>query len=118
MPDIDEDDAPGCASLVRHHSVMDQTALFKAGDDFDCPAGRRTDPLQKCMGVAGVAQSGADYILFTDADIEHPANSLRHLVSRAEERKFDLVSRMAKLHCSTPAEKLLIPAFVFFFMML
>ena len=67
---------------------------------------------------AGIAQSTADYILFTDADIEHPADSLKRLVSHAIERKFDLVSRMVKLHCQTMAEKLLIPAFVFFFTML
>lgn len=67
---------------------------------------------------AGTAHSTADYILFTDADIEHPRNSVRRLTSHAVERKLDLVSRMVKLHCQTTAEKLLIPAFVFFFAML
>jgi hopene-associated glycosyltransferase HpnB len=33
----------------------------------------------------------------------------------AEKGKYDLVSLMVKLHCKTLAEKLLIPAFVFFF---
>jgi hopene-associated glycosyltransferase HpnB len=64
---------------------------------------------------AGVAQSKADYILFTDADILHPPHNLRALVSRATEHKIDLVSQMVKLHCVSFAEKLLIPAFVFFF---
>lgn len=67
---------------------------------------------------AGVKESSADYILFTDADIEHPANSLQQLVERALTRKLDLLSLMVKLHCTTPAEKLLIPAFVFFFALL
>lgn len=68
---------------------------------------------------AGVLQSNADYILFTDADIEHPkTDSLCLLVARAVERKLDLVSLMVKLHCTTFAEKLLIPAFVYFFAML
>jgi hopene-associated glycosyltransferase HpnB len=67
---------------------------------------------------AGVMQSNAEYVLFTDADIEHAPDSLRRLAARATERDFALVSRMVKLHCETPAEKLLIPAFVFFFMML
>jgi hopene-associated glycosyltransferase HpnB len=67
---------------------------------------------------AGVAQSQADYILFTDADIRHPANSLRRLVARATFGKLDLVSLMVRLHCASAAEKLLIPAFVFFFAML
>jgi hopene-associated glycosyltransferase HpnB len=67
---------------------------------------------------AGVEKSSADYILFTDADIQHPKNSLRKLMARATENKLDLVSRMVKLNCNNVAEKLLIPAFVFFFMML
>ncbi|MDD5586041.1 MAG: glycosyltransferase [Alphaproteobacteria bacterium] len=67
---------------------------------------------------AGVEQSKSDYVLFTDADIEHPADSLRHLVARALYDKLDLASLMVKLHCANNIEKLLIPAFVFFFAML
>ncbi|MDD3371658.1 MAG: glycosyltransferase [Alphaproteobacteria bacterium] len=67
---------------------------------------------------AGVAQSKADYILFTDADIRHSRLSLERLTAHAIEKKLDLVSRMVKLNCESFAEKLLIPAFVFFFMML
>lgn len=67
---------------------------------------------------AGVAASRADYIVFTDADIEHPADSLRRLAARALKNDLDLTSRMVRLHCESAAEKLLIPAFVFFFAML
>ena len=67
---------------------------------------------------AGVSHSSADMILFTDADIHHAPHSLRELVARAEAAKLDLVSRMAILNCVSFAEKLLIPAFVFFFAML
>lgn len=67
---------------------------------------------------AGLTQSSAPFVLFTDADILHPAGSLRDLVARAEANKFDLTSLMVKLNCATLAEKLLIPAFVFFFAML
>jgi hopene-associated glycosyltransferase HpnB len=67
---------------------------------------------------AGVAESNADYILFTDADIMHDPKSLRRLAAEAVETRADLVSRMVLLHCTSIAEKLLIPAFVFFFSML
>lgn len=67
---------------------------------------------------AGAAQSQAEFILFTDADIEHPANSLRRLAARSVARNLDLTSRMVRLRCESPAEKLLVPAFVFFFAML
>jgi len=67
---------------------------------------------------AGVTKSHADYILFTDADIKHSSYNLRALVMRATEEKIDLVSQMVRLHCQTFAEKLLIPAYVFFFALL
>jgi hopene-associated glycosyltransferase HpnB len=60
----------------------------------------------------------AEYILFTDADIEHANDSLRELVMRAESGRLTLASFMVRLNCQTFWEKLLIPAFVFFFMML
>jgi hopene-associated glycosyltransferase HpnB len=59
-----------------------------------------------------------DYLLFTDADIAHAPDNLRRLVSRGQATRLVLVSLMAKLYCHSIAEKLLIPAFVFFFDML
>lgn len=67
---------------------------------------------------AGVARSKAEYVLFTDADIYHAKDSLRRLAARAKAAENDLTSLMVKLHCASAAEKLLIPAFVFFFALL
>jgi hopene-associated glycosyltransferase HpnB len=67
----------------------------------------------------GVAASGTpDYLWLTDADIEHVPDTLRTLVGIAQAGERRLVSLMAKLRCDTPAERALIPAFVFFFQML
>ena len=55
------------------------------------------------------------YLLLTDADIEHSPNNVARLVEIAETGSYDLASFMAKLQCSSLAEKMLIPAFVFFF---
>lgn len=60
----------------------------------------------------------ARYILFSDADIVHGADALRALVCRAEAGPCDLVSFMVRLRCRSAAERLMIPAFVFFFKML
>ena len=60
----------------------------------------------------------ADYILLTDADIEHGPGHISSLVTKAEADGLDLVSEMVRLHCLTAAERALIPAFVFFFQML
>ncbi len=59
-----------------------------------------------------------DFILLTDADICHAEFSVRELLAQAESRACDLTSVMVRLQCATRAEKLLIPAFVFFFFML
>ncbi len=59
-----------------------------------------------------------DYLLFTDADIAFSPRALRHLVARAQARHLVLTSWMVKLRCESPAERGLIPAFVYFFQML
>ena len=59
-----------------------------------------------------------DYLLLTDADIRHSPDSLRALVEESERDRLALDSRMAALHCESGWEKLLIPAFVFFFNLL
>jgi hopene-associated glycosyltransferase HpnB len=60
----------------------------------------------------------ADFLLLTDADIAYAPDSLAGLVAEAKAEGLVLDSRMAKLCCSNPAERALIPAFIFFFQML
>jgi hopene-associated glycosyltransferase HpnB len=55
------------------------------------------------------------WLLLTDADIHHAPDSLRRLVAGAEAEGLALDSRMARLRCSTPGERLLIPPFLLFF---
>ena len=67
----------------------------------------------------GVEATGAPtYLWITDADIAHAPPTLRGLVARAEAGQLALVSLMARLQTGTFPERLLIPAFVFFFDML
>ena len=56
-----------------------------------------------------------EFLLLTDADIAHPPSSLRRLVAWAESTRLDQVSLMARLRVDTGWERLLIPAFVYFF---
>ena len=67
------------------------------------------------QGVELARQTNPDFFLFTDADIEHGPDSLSSLVAIARSGPYDLASFMVKLHCRSLAEKLLIPAFVYFF---
>jgi hopene-associated glycosyltransferase HpnB len=70
------------------------------------------------QGIAKALESTPDYLLLTDADIEHAPNNLASLISLAETNHTDLTSFMVKLHCQSWFEHWLIPAFVFFFFML
>ncbi|MBD2393505.1 glycosyltransferase [Cyanobacterium aponinum FACHB-4101] len=68
------------------------------------------------QGVEWARQNlSTDYFLFTDADIKHSVDNLSQLLAKAEKDNLDLVSLMVKLHCQSFWEKLLIPAFIFFF---
>jgi hopene-associated glycosyltransferase HpnB len=70
------------------------------------------------QGVEAASASAPAYLWITDADIAHAPETLRRLVARAEAGHLALVSLMARLQTGTWAERLLIPAFVFFFDML
>jgi hopene-associated glycosyltransferase HpnB len=61
------------------------------------------------------ASASCEYVLFTDADIAHPTDSLRRLVAFARQRDLDLVSLMARLRTDTAAERAIVPAFVYSF---
>ncbi|MFK0295752.1 glycosyltransferase [Streptomyces sp. NPDC090442] len=56
-----------------------------------------------------------EYLLLTDADIAHEPDSLRELVAAARSGELDLVSQMARLRVATGWERLIVPAFVYFF---
>lgn len=64
----------------------------------------------------GVRAAGsADYLLLTDADIRHGPATIAALVAEAEADDIALTSRLARLHCRSIWERLLVPPFVFFF---
>ncbi|MBU6397724.1 MAG: glycosyltransferase [Rhodospirillales bacterium] len=66
----------------------------------------------------GVAASSASMILFADADITHDPRHLATLVAKLETDRLEMVSEMVRLNCTSLPEKLLIPAFIYFFQML
>ncbi len=78
--------------------VIEQS-VFSSGEPLTLPS----DPSQP------------DYILLSDADIEHDVQNVRRLVLKAETQSLDLASVMVKLRCESIPEQWLIPAFVFFF---
>ncbi|MEO8936672.1 MAG: glycosyltransferase [Burkholderiaceae bacterium] len=78
----------------------------------------------KLSAVAhGVAHAEAlpvppEFLLLTDADIRYGPDAVAALVSSAIDDRLILASLMVRLRCESVAERMLIPAFVFFFQML
>lgn len=115
---VDDNSSDGTGRVAQ--SVAETAG---AGDRLTVLAGAARPPgwTGKLWAVhQGVAQAlalqpDADYLLLTDADIVHHAANLRGLVTKAESEDRDLVSLMVKLHCRSGWERLLIPAFVYFF---
>ncbi|WP_031013761.1 glycosyltransferase [Streptomyces sp. NRRL F-5727] len=66
-------------------------------------------------GMTLARARGPEFLLLTDADIAHEPDSLRRLVAAALDDDRDLVSQMARLRVASPWERLVVPAFVYFF---
>jgi len=100
--------AAAAASIGRasHLTIMESQPL---------PAGWSGKLWAVHQGVEGAREFEPDFFLFTDADVVHRPENLSLLVALAQSQKRDLVSFMVKLHCASFAEKLLVPAFVYFF---
>jgi hopene-associated glycosyltransferase HpnB len=69
-------------------------------------------------GIVSASTESPAFFWFTDADIVHAPDTLRRLVSRAERDQLDLTSLMVLLQAHSFAEKLIIPPFLYFFLML
>jgi len=69
-------------------------------------------------GVESALANASEFFWFTDADVVHAPDTLRRLVSRAERDHLDLTSLMVLLQAQSFAEKLIVPPFLYFFLML
>lgn len=66
----------------------------------------------------GISAAKGEWLLLTDADIYYPPDMVSTLVGTALEGRKDMVSLMARLSTDFFWEKLLIPAFLYFFKLL
>ncbi|WER49179.1 glycosyltransferase [Cupriavidus sp. WKF15] len=83
----------------------------------DLPAGWSGKVWAQSEGLACADRVAPDaaYVWLTDADIWHGPGVLAGLVARAVHERRDLVSLMVRLRCVSAWERLIVPAFVFFF---
>jgi len=111
---VDDNSTDGTADGARSAAITNaEKAKVKVIDGLPLKDGW----VGKMWAVSqGIDAAGSpDYLLLTDADIEHVPSSLSSLVAKAEADKLGLVSLMVKLRCQSFWEKLLIPAFIYFF---
>lgn len=116
---VDDNSSDGTAEAVRcaaTHSAHGGRVSVISGRPL--PSGWSGKLWAVQQGVERAVQVDPDFFLFTDADIEHAPDSIARLAGIARDGDYDLASFMVKLHCRNMAEKLLIPAFVFFFLLL
>ena len=73
---------------------------------------------QQGIELAEIAPQSPAYLLLTDADIVYAQDALTPLVVQAQTNGYALISLMAKLRCESLAERMFVPAFIFFFQML
>jgi hopene-associated glycosyltransferase HpnB len=113
---VDDHSSDGTAQVVRDAAAAagaaDRVTVIEAEP---VPAGWTGKLWAVRQGTMRATAMHPDYLLLTDADIVHSTDNLRGLVARAESGNFDLVSLMVRLHCRGLWERLLVPAFVFFF---
>jgi hopene-associated glycosyltransferase HpnB len=116
---VDDESGDGtgkvAAAAAERLGARERLAVIRAAP---LPAGWTGKLWAMSQGVEHAEAAAPEYLLFTDADIAHQPDNLRRLVARAEASQLTLVSLMARLHAHTWPERLLIPAFVFFFQML
>ncbi len=119
LVDDQSEDATGrlAQRLAREHPHGSRLGVERSGER---PPGWVGKMWAVQTGVVRTAANDppAPFVLLTDADVEHHPGNLRRLVRKAEADDLDLVSLMVRLHCRSPWEKLLIPAFVYFFQQL
>jgi hopene-associated glycosyltransferase HpnB len=117
---VDDDSDDGTAEIARHTAAGDSDARLRIVTSRGLPAGwtGKLWAVKQGIDAAMALPQPPDFLLLTDADVVHAGDSVRRLVARAEEKRLVLTSLMVKLRCESFAERVNIPAFIFFFQML
>ncbi len=116
---VDDHSEDGTAALARETAEVsgatERVSIYLAAE---LPQGWTGKLWALNEGVQAASPLKAEFFWFTDADIEHAPETLRRLLFRAEKESLDLASLMVLLQAKTFPERLLIPPFLYFFLML
>ncbi|MFF5042689.1 glycosyltransferase [Streptomyces nigra] len=112
---VDDGSSDGTGELARR-LARERGGLALTVDSPGEPPAGWTGKLWAVRHGIGLARArDPEYLLLTDADIAHAPDSLRELVAAARTGGFDAVSQMARLRVDSLWERLVVPAFVYFF---
>ncbi|MGW3144676.1 glycosyltransferase [Streptomyces sp. NPDC001177] len=112
---VDDGSSDGTGELARELAARHGGLPLTVGSPGEPPAGWTGKLWAVRHGIALARARGPEYLLLTDADIAHAPDSLRQLVAAARTGNFDAVSQMARLRVESLWERLVVPAFVYFF---
>ena len=114
---VDDHSDDGTADLARKAAdECNASASISMHSASELPPGWTGKVWAMHEGIAAAAGRTPDYFWLTDADITHAPDTLRRLVCQAEQDSLDLASLMVFLRVQTFPERLLIPAFLYFFL--
>ncbi|MBT2905035.1 MULTISPECIES: glycosyltransferase [Streptomyces] len=112
---VDDGSSDGTGDLARKLARRQGGLPLTVASPGEPPAGWTGKLWAVRHGMEAARARDPEYLLLTDADIAHAPDSLRRLVAAARTGGFDLVSQMARLRVESLWERLVVPAFVFFF---
>ncbi|MEV5978614.1 glycosyltransferase [Streptomyces sp. NPDC052114] len=112
---VDDGSSDGTGDLARALAEEHGGLPLTVGSPGEPPPGWTGKLWAVRHGVARARAREPEFLLLTDADIAHEPDSLRRLVAAADAGGFDLVSQMARLRVESVWERLVVPAFVYFF---
>ena len=118
---VDDQSRDGTADVAREAAMQagaPERLTILSGQPLPPGWAGKVWAMQQGAAYANAAAQPSDYLLFTDADIAYEREALRGLAARAVQGGYVLTSLMVKLRCVSFWERMLIPAFVFFFQML
>jgi hopene-associated glycosyltransferase HpnB len=113
---VDDASMDGTAEVARQAAIQaGEASALTILEGRPLPSGWTGKLWAVQQGIERAREFAPQFFLLTDADVLHASDSIVTLVAIAQSGSYDLTSFMVKLHCATAAERLLIPAFVFFF---